>query len=109
MDRIMEIKFECSPGRADEKYLGAHTAFDVFIEYEKDGERSFLGIEGKYVETLREESVEQSEINHKNHIQYKQITESWGLFKPGIINEIKKTPYSQIWRDHLFIYLPQKQ
>jgi hypothetical protein len=101
MDNITEIRFEYSPGRADERYLGDHTAFDVFIEYEKDGEKSFLGIEGKYVETLREESIEQSEINYKNHIQYKQITESCGLFKPKIINEIKKPPYSQIWRDHL--------
>jgi hypothetical protein len=36
MDKITEVKFEYSPGRGDEKYLGDHTAFDVFIEYEKN-------------------------------------------------------------------------
>ncbi|MDR2132236.1 MAG: hypothetical protein LBP30_02695 [Clostridiales Family XIII bacterium] len=101
MDKITEIRFEYPYRRADKKYLGDRTAFDVFIEYEKDGEKSFLGIEGKYAEALREESMAQSEINYENHIQYKQITESCGLFKPEIINEIKKPPYSQMWRDHL--------
>ncbi|MDR1588434.1 MAG: hypothetical protein LBS57_13355 [Treponema sp.] len=101
MDKITEVKFEYSPGRGDEKYLGDKTAFDVFIEYEKNSEKSFLGIEAKYVETLREESNKQAEDYFNSHIQYKKITESCGLFKPGIINEIKKPPYSQIWRDHL--------
>jgi hypothetical protein len=101
MDKITKIIFEYSPGRGDEKYLGDHTAFDVFIEYEKDEEKAFLGIEGKYVEKLREESDEDAENNFKRHKQYKEITENCGLFNSDVINEIKKTPYSQIWRDHL--------
>ncbi|MDR2596378.1 MAG: hypothetical protein LBC76_03545 [Treponema sp.] len=101
MDKITEIKFEYSPGRGDEKYLGDHTAADVFIEYEKDNEKSFLGIETKYVESLTEESHKDAESNFKRHPQYKKITESCGLFKPDVINDIKKPPYSQIWRDHL--------
>ena len=101
MDKITEIKFEYSPGLGDEKYLGDHTAFDVFIEYEKGNEKSFLGIETKYAETLKEESNEQAELNFKNHKQYKEITENCGLFKPEAINTIKYPPYSQIWRDHL--------
>jgi hypothetical protein len=101
MDKITEIQFEYSPGRGDEKYLGDHTAFDVFIEYENGNKKSFLGIEAKYVETLTEESNEKAEYNFNRHKQYKEITENCGLFKPNIINEIKKPPYSQIWRDHL--------
>jgi hypothetical protein len=87
MDKITEIIFEYSPGRGDEKYLGDHTAFDVFIEYEKDNEKSFLGIEAKYIETLREETIEKAENNFKRHTQYKKITESCGLFKPEVINK----------------------
>jgi hypothetical protein len=101
MDKITEIKFEYSPGLGDEKYLGDHTAFDVFIEYEKNNEKSFLGIETKYVETLKEESNEQAERNVRNHNQYKEITKRSGLFKPEAINKIMYPPYSQIWRDHL--------
>jgi hypothetical protein len=101
MDKITEIIFEYSPGRGGEKYLGDHTAFDVFIEYEKDNKKSFLGIELKYVETLREETDEKAEKNFKRHIQYKEITESCGLFNQNVIDDIKRPPYSQIWRDHL--------
>jgi hypothetical protein len=101
IDKIVDIKFEYSPGRGEKEYLGDHTAFDVFIEYEKDGEKSFLGIEAKYVETLQEEKPEIAENNYNRHPQYKEITENCGLFKPNVINKIKKPPYSQIWRDHL--------
>jgi hypothetical protein len=101
MDKIIEIKFEYSPGRGDEKYLGDHSAFDVFIKYEKNNELSFIGIEAKYVETLQEETDEKAEYNFIRHPQYKNITERCGLFKMGIIDKIRKPPYSQIWRDHL--------
>jgi hypothetical protein len=101
IDEIIDIRFEYSPGLGDEKYLGDHTAFDIFIEYEKNNEKSFLGIETKYAETLKEESIEQAERNFRNHKQYKEITEHCGLFKSGAIDTIKFPPYSQIWRDHL--------
>jgi hypothetical protein len=101
MDKIINIQFEYSPGRGDKKYLGDHTAFDVFIEYEKDHKKSFWGIEAKYVEKLGEESIKTAEDNYKRHIQYKDLTENCGLFKSGVIDEIRKPPYSQIWRDHL--------
>jgi hypothetical protein len=101
IDKVTNISFEYSPGRGDEKYLGDRTAFDVFIEYEKEDRKSFLGIEVKYVETLTEEPLKTAEYNFKRHPQYKKITENCGLFKPDVINNIKKPPYSQIWRDHL--------
>jgi len=103
MDKITEIKFEYSPG-----CLGDNTAFDVFIEYCKNNERSFLGIEMKYSEILLEKNpknakknADKEEYYFNNHPQYKKITEDSDLFKPNIIEYIKKPPYSQIWRDHL--------
>ena len=101
MDKITNIKYEYSPGRGKEIYLGDNTAFDVFIEYEKNNEKCFLAIETKYVENLQEETSAQAEKNFDRHPQYKEITESCGLFNDGIVNEIKKPPFSQIWRDHL--------
>ena len=101
MDKITDIKFEYSPGRRDKKYTGDGTAFDVFIEYEKNNEKSFLGIEVKYSEDLKEEKAETAENNFKKNSRYKEITETCGLFKPDVIDEIRKPPYSQIWRDHL--------
>ena len=100
MDKITEIIFEYSPG-----CLGDHTTFDVFIEYEKNNEKSFLGIEVKYSEDLGKgnEKVKEKEkryfIVHKQ--EYTKTTETCGLFKPDVIDGIRKPPYSQIWRDHL--------
>ena len=113
MDRITKIKFEYSPGRQDKKYTNDGTAFDVFIEYEKNNERSFLGIEVKYSEDLKDEEVKTAEDNFENNTRLKKITEDCGLFKPDVIDGIKgycgrgtghriiRPPYSQIWRDHL--------
>jgi hypothetical protein len=99
MDKINDIKFEYSPGRGDKRYTGDGTAFDAFIEYEKNNEKCFLGIEVKYAEFP--ERKDAAERNFNNHPEYRTITENCGLFQPGIIDGIKKPPFSQIWRDHL--------
>jgi hypothetical protein len=71
-------------------------------ELEKANKNLFGGIEAKYVEKLEEESNKKAEEHYKRHIyRYKELTENYGLFKPEIIDEIRKPPYSQIWRDHL--------
>jgi hypothetical protein len=101
MDKIANIKLEYSPGRQDKKYTDDGTAFDVFIEYEKNNEKSILGIEVKYSENLKEEKAKTAESRFKKNLRYKEITETCGLFMPNAIDEIRKPPYSQIWRDHL--------
>jgi len=99
IDVVKEILFEYSPGRGDAKYLRDHSAFDVFVKYNKGDKRGFIGIEVKYAESLREESKEKADRNFK--VEYQNITDSCGIFKPGSVNFLKKPPLSQIWRDHL--------
>ena len=91
--------FEYSPGRGDLKYIGDHSAFDVFIEYTKDDRKGFIGIEVKYAESLREETKEKANKNFKE--RYAALTNSCGLFKANSVEFLRQPPLSQIWRDHL--------
>ena len=47
VDEIINIDFEYSPGRKNDKYLNDGTAFDVFIEYLKDNKKCFFWNRGK--------------------------------------------------------------
>ncbi len=101
-DRVGEVtavKFEYSPGRRDVKYTGDNSAFDVFVEYSKDGRKGFIGIEVKYSESLREESAKKAEANYK--VEYDRLAAAPGLFKADKLDVLKKPPIAQIWRDHL--------
>lgn len=49
---VTAVRFESSPGRGDERFIGDGTAFDVTVAYvAKDGANCFLGIEVKYSES----------------------------------------------------------
>lgn len=99
IDTITSVKFEYSPGRGDSKQIGDHSAFDVFVEFEKREKKGFIGIEVKYAESLREESKQKAEKNFKQ--QYQILSESSGIFRVGSVEYLKQPPLSQIWRDHL--------
>lgn len=99
--KVTAVKFEHSLGRGNKEYTGDHSAFDVFIEYQKDGKNGFIGIEVKYAESLREETKEKAELTFNKHQkQYARLTTD-SIFKPNAIESINKIPLSQIWRDHL--------
>jgi hypothetical protein len=99
IDEVTAIKFEYSPGRGNPKYIGDHSAFDVFIEYNHGRNKGFIGIEVKYAESLKEETKEKANKNFKE--QYATLTNSCGLFKPNSVEFLRQPPLSQIWRDHL--------
>ncbi|MCB0506849.1 MAG: hypothetical protein KDD21_00980 [Bacteroidetes bacterium] len=99
IDTITAVKFEYSPGRGDTKYIGDHSAFDVFVEYKKDDKKGFVGIEVKYAESLKEETKDKANKNFKE--QYATLTNTCGLFKPNSVDFLRQPSLSQIWRDHL--------
>lgn len=99
IDKVTTIKFEYSPGRGDIKYIGDHSAFDVFIEYSSGNNKGFIGIEVKYAECLREETKDKAKKNYKDH--YATLTNTCGIFKPQSVDFLRQPPLSQIWRDHL--------
>jgi hypothetical protein len=92
---ITNIEFEHSPSRKDLKYTGDSSAFDVFIEYStKYKKLSFLGIEVKYAENLKDKPS-----SHKD--RYEEISEESGFFDLSQLEKLKEKPIQQIWRDHL--------
>lgn len=99
LDNVTKVMFEYSPGRGNAKYIGDHSAFDVFIEYKKDNLTGFIGIEVKYAESLREETKDKASKNYKE--RYASLTNSCGLFKPNSVDFLRQPPIAQIWRDHL--------
>lgn len=99
LDNVTKVKFEYSHGRGDTKYIGDHSAFDVFIEYKRNNLKGYIGIEVKYAESLKEETKDKASKNFKD--RYADLTNSCGLFKPNSVDFLKQPPISQIWRDHL--------
>ncbi len=99
VEKVNEVKFEYSPGRGNQKYTADHSAFDVFIEYSSGEKRGFIGIEVKYAESLREETIEKANKNFR--LRYAELTDGCQLFNQQYIEQLKAPPLSQIWRDHL--------
>ncbi len=95
IEKITNIEFEHSPGRKDLKYTGDSSAFDVFVEYlTTSGQLSFLGIEVKYAEHLKD-----NPSSHKE--RYEVISKESGFFDLSQLGKLKERPIQQIWRDHL--------
>lgn len=99
VEKVTAVKFEYSPGRGNIKYIGDHSAFDVFVEYSRANTKGFIGIEVKYAESLREETKEKANKNYKE--LYATVTSTCGIFGQDCLDHLRQPPLSQIWRDHL--------
>jgi hypothetical protein len=98
---VTEVLFEHSVGRGNKDFTGDHSAFDVFVEYTNNNKKGFIGIEVKYAESLKEETEKTAQATFEKHeVEYTRLTSS-NIFHIGAIDSLKKTPLSQIWRDHL--------
>lgn len=92
---VTQIEFEYSPERKSEKYTNDSSAFDVFLAYENiDNKSGFFGIEVKYSENLNDKAS-----THKT--RYEEIAKQSGVFDLSKIEDLKRKPIQQIWRDHL--------
>lgn len=96
-----QVRFEWSPARRDNTYLGDRTAFDAAITFERaDGSAGVVGIETKYHEHILKERPP----NPKTRLpRYREVTERSEIFKPGWEKAIVGQELQQIWRDHLLV------
>lgn len=92
---VREIRFEWSPGRGDLNYTGNRSAFDIFVDYDGDRGRSFLGIEVKYHGDLTGKAASD------NDGRYPEIAAKHGVFHEEAIADLSRLPLQQIWLDHL--------
>jgi len=108
IDLVTSVNFEYSAGRGKSEYTGDNSAFDVFVEYTKNGKKGFIGIEVKYAESLREESAKKAKATFSKHKkEYTRLTTE-NIFKPNSIEVVSQAPISQIWRDHILAIAHQK-
>jgi hypothetical protein len=97
---VDEPRFEWSPGRADPRYLGNRSAFDVAFETRtKDGLRGVVGIETKYHEDCKKEDP----ITEVRKARYIEVSKRSKAFKDGAIDKIINSELQQIWQDHLLL------
>ncbi|MFH1008649.1 MAG: hypothetical protein V1800_14305 [Candidatus Latescibacterota bacterium] len=96
---VRAVRFEWSPGRQLQgRYLENRSAFDVAFELQlEDGGLGLVGLETKYHEDCRPESVP-SEWRLR---RYKKVTEDSGVFQAGAMDAIIGERLQQIWLDHL--------
>jgi hypothetical protein len=93
--RVTAVEFEFSPGRGDPRYTGDLSASDVFIRYDtRSGGRGFIGIEVKYHEGLQDKEA-------KHRPRYDEVAAQMGVFRADRLDDLKRRPLEQIWRDHL--------
>jgi hypothetical protein len=92
---VRVVWFEHSAGRGSPVLTGDHTAFDVFIGYERsNGHTGFLAIEQKYAESMQEPAPDLSP-------RYDEIARSSGLFIDPTLPALRAPPLRQLYREHL--------
>jgi hypothetical protein len=97
--KVCAVHFEWSPGRMlPGLYLENKSAFDVAFEIELEGgTRGILGVETKYHEDCKAESMPRPERCNR----YSLVTKKAGIFSDTAIEAIMGTDLQQIWLDHL--------
>lgn len=97
--RVCAVRFEWSPGRAiPGRFLENRSAFDVAFELElPGGKRGILGVETKYHEDCKAESIPSASRLER----YELVSGRSGIFRDGAVERIVGTDLQQIWLDHL--------
>lgn len=96
--RVREVRIEHRPEPIAD-YLGDHTAFDAFIDYERhDGRPAFLGIETKLTEPFSQNNPPERTAH------YRQLT-AWfdGVWRADRYSELAHPSWYQLWRNHLLV------
>lgn len=110
----VEVRFEWSPGRSDERWLGDKTAFDVALLVRNGDLTTLIGIETKYHEypvvepiVVRKRGVERTRVPRS---RYLEVTAAGELFTgDSWLERVWGSDVEQVWRDHLLAHAWQQQ
>ena len=96
---VSNVRFEWSPGRRRPgEYLENRSAFDVAFELTlADGSLGVIGVETKYHERCKAESVPGEDRLRR----YKHVSATAGVFTHEAMHKVTGTHLQQIWLDHL--------
>ena len=94
------VRFEHSPGRRDQAFLGNRSAFDAAFDIDTaHGTRGVVGVETKYHEHPKVERAPRAAALAR----YVEVTERARIFAEGWREQIIGTDLQQIWLDHLLV------
>ncbi|MDP8930234.1 MAG: hypothetical protein M3O70_17115 [Actinomycetota bacterium] len=98
VSHVEDVRFEWSPGRLDERWLGNRTAFDVvFFLLNKNERKEFVAIETKYHEYPQpEKRPSSSKLN-----RYQEVSSASKVFSSDYEKAVIGTDLQQVWLDHL--------
>ena len=105
-DSRVQVGFEWSPGRGDDRWLGDRTAFDAVLHVGIGESTNVIGIETKYHEYAAAEPVVRRrrgvEQRREAKERYLDVTEAAGLFQySDWLEGVWGHDVEQVWRDHL--------
>ncbi len=97
--KVVDVRFEHSPGRLDPAYLGNLSAFDVaFVLDQGDDTVGIVGVATGYHERATSETAKPSRL-----ARYQEVASASGVFVADVAAAVNSTPLSQVWLDHLLV------
>ncbi len=99
VDRVVDVRFEHSPGRWSPAFLDNGSAFDVFLVHTTPaGGSGFVAIEVKYHENMRDKLPAQLRP------RYRELALESGAFADPQASSLWSRGVWQLWLDHLLAW-----
>ena len=97
IERVTNVYIEWAP-KPKREYLNDKTAFDAFIEYEKEDRKfGFIGIETKLTEPFSDDFNDKGE----RYSRWMNEDSPWGA---DALNKVPNKKHNQLLRDHLLAW-----
>lgn len=97
--RVLEVRFEHSPGRLDPAYLGNLSAFDAaFVLQLDEGRSGVVAVETNYHEWAKPETAKPERLE-----RYQAVADQAGIFVADVGDIVDGTGLLQVWLDHLLV------
>jgi hypothetical protein len=99
--RVVDVRFEHSPGRLDPSYLNSLRAFDAaFVLDRGDGTLGIVAVDTSYHQKLKAETP-----RPENLWRYVEVATRAGIFRPGAVRELQgRSPLAVTWLEHLLLH-----
>jgi len=99
VNKILNFRFETSPGRREARFLNDGTAFDLAVDViTQEGEQATIFIEVKYSEAMEGPAARYRE-------RYDEASRQVGLFIDPDAALLRSLALEQLWREHMLAQL----
>lgn len=93
----VDVRFQHSPGWLDPDFIGSLVHLDALVTLEQsDGREGVIAIDTRYHDVLKREQAKPARL-----ARYRRVAERAGIFRPGYVEQIDRTPLVVLWLEHL--------